>query len=414
MPPRTRVRLLVGFAVAACAGAVGCQTGSVRSGGFPPMLGAMPMTGDPAIASAPVAAPGTVIASSNPAGQPARPAATIGPALSVWQPVQRVTAAKPVAPADGVTRVSNPPSPGGPVPASLDVPQPDAVSATALPGEPVARRQPAYSAWSRSRSSSTRHPVISSDPGHPVVVDAPNLLPPPAPHEFAKQPLPPYVVEPPDILLVSLLKDLALPEQAVDGQHLVRPDGTISLGIYGNVYVAGLTLDEAADAVAAQLHELINKKSIEDIKKGLVVDVIAYNSKVYYVITDGGGYGEQVYPIPITGNETVLDALSKIGGLPPVASKNHIWVARATVDCCHPVLLPVDWCGITKRGCVATNYQIFPNDRIYVASDKWIQLESWLSKRLNPVDRVMGSVLLGASTVNQIKNKAASTGGGVP
>ena len=144
--------------------------------------------------------------------------------------------------------------------------------------------------------------------------------------------------------------------------------------------------------------------------------MLAYNSKFYYVITDGGGYGEQVYPIPVTGNETVLDALSKINGLPPVASKKRIWVARATADCDHPIILPVDWCGIVQRGCVATNYQIFPNDRIYVASDPWIRAESWLSKRLNPFDRAAGSVLLGASTVNQIRNPVGTgTGtGGVP
>ena len=129
---------------------------------------------------------------------------------------------------------------------------------------------------------------------------------------------------------------------------------------------------------------------MEDIKKSLVVDVMAYNSKFYYVITDGGGYGEQVYPIQVTGNETVLDALAKINGLPPVASKKRIWVARATADCDHPMILPVDWCGITQRGCVITNYQIFPNDRIYVASDPWIRAESYMSKWLNPVDRVLG------------------------
>ena len=39
------------------------------------------------------------------------------------------------------------------------------------------------------------------------------------------------------------------------------------------------------------------------------VDVIAYNSKNYYVITDGAGYGEQVYPFPVMGSETVLDAI---------------------------------------------------------------------------------------------------------
>ena len=58
--------------------------------------------------------------------------------------------------------------------------------------------------------------------------------------------------------------------------------------------VAG-QLDEIRSAVAAQLHVTFDKKSIEDIKSQVVVDVIAYNSKVYYVITDGGGYGAQMY-----------------------------------------------------------------------------------------------------------------------
>ena len=251
-------------------------------------------------------------------------------------------------------------------------------------------------AWNRNRSSPPRgsRPSIRSR------------------REFAKQPLPPYVVEPPDIILVQLLKTIALPEAPVDGNHLVRPDGTIGLGVYGNVYVAGLTLDEARDAIANQLHVRLDKTSVSDIKKGLVVDVSAYNSKVYYVITDGGGYGEQVYPIPVTGNETVLDAISKINGLPTVSSKKRIWIARATPGCTNPYILPVDWCGITKKGFAATNYQIFPEDRIYVGSDKFIRADSWLAKRLNPIDRILGTVLLSSSTVNSIKN--GTNGGSVP
>src|SRR5947199_189530 len=83
-----------------------------------------------------------------------------------------------------------------------------------------------------------------------------------------------------------------------------------------------------------------------------------------YVIADGAGYGEQVYPFPITGSETVLDAIGKINGLPAVASKRHIWVARRSPspDCADQIL-PVDWCAITQHGVTATNYQVLPGDR---------------------------------------------------
>ena len=149
--------------------------------------------------------------------------------------------------------------------------------------------------------------------------------------------------------------------------------------------------------------------------KNLVVDVYAYNSKVYYIITDGGGYGEQVYRISATGNETVLDALSQINGLPAVASKKKIWVARATPDHSPPLILPVDWCGIVKSGSAATNYQVFPGDRIYVNSDARIRTDSALGKFLAPVERVLGTVLLGSSTVNSIRNGTnAGTGTGTP
>jgi polysaccharide biosynthesis/export protein len=401
MPQRNCVLFTAGTAacLALCVGGVGCQTTSVGTDGY---------THRVSRAAAPEALPaqGAVVAASF-ALQPPRPAArptANAEEVSGWQPVQRVTAEKPAAPPRGVTRVSAQAPAEGATRAAIEAPvlQPIAVAgATAPPGEPIVPPPPHLEPQA----------VIVGPP--PPAVLAPPVLPPhaTAPREFAKQPLPPYVVEPPDILLVEATPELVKGFQPIAGQHLVRPDGTISLGTYGNVYVAGLTLNEARDAMAAQIHITLDLKPIDEIKKGLVVDVLAYNSKVYYVITDGGGYGEQVYPIPITGNETVLDALSKINGLPPVASKKRIWVARATPDCDHPEILKVDWCGITQRGCAATNYQIIPNDRVYVASDAWIRTESWLSKRLNPVDRLMGSILLGSSTVNSIRTNGRTGAG---
>src|SRR5581483_3121843 len=112
------------------------------------------------------------------------------------------------------------------------------------------------------------------------------------PKEFHKQALPPYVVEPPDVLLIESTQKIA--DQPIRGQHLVRPDGTVGLGIYGSVFVSGMTLDEAKVAIANVLAQRIKDFDI----KNLNVDVLAYNSKVYYIITDGGGYGEQVYRVP--------------------------------------------------------------------------------------------------------------------
>jgi polysaccharide export outer membrane protein len=191
-------------------------------------------------------------------------------------------------------------------------------------------------------------------------------------------------------------------QQLIRGDHLVRPDGTIGLGTYGNVYVTGLTLSEARKAIESHLKEYLDDPKVS-------IDVFAYNSKVYYVITDGAGFGEQVVRFPLTGNETVLDAVSQINGLPAMASKKHIWVARPAPGTeCGEQTLPVDWCAITRKGSTATNYQVLPGDRIYVEADSLITFDNTLSKILAPVERVLGATLLGAGAVNEITNRNSS------
>lgn len=104
-------------------------------------------------------------------------------------------------------------------------------------------------------------------------------------------------------------------KQLISGEHVIRPDGTVALGIYGSVYVNGMTLDEVKAAVEDHLARYMHQPEI-------MVDVLAYNSKVIYVVTDGGGSGESVVRLPFTGNETVLDAMSQVDGLSEVSSKN--------------------------------------------------------------------------------------------
>lgn len=185
--------------------------------------------------------------------------------------------------------------------------------------------------------------------------------------------------------------------QEISGEHLVRPDGTVSLGIYGSVYVAGMTVEEIKQAVEVHLEEFIHQPEIQ-------VDISAYNSKKYYVITDGGGFGETVNPLPYTGNETVLDAIANIQGLSEVSSKT-LWVSRPSpngTDCAQR--LPVDWRAITEDGITTTNYQLLPGDRVYIRADHLTALDSTLAKAFAPVNRIFGVLLLGTATVQRLQN----------
>jgi polysaccharide biosynthesis/export protein len=193
--------------------------------------------------------------------------------------------------------------------------------------------------------------------------------------------------------------------QQTRGEHLVRPDGTISLGGYGCVYVAGMTLAQAKGAIEAHLANYLDRPQVS-------VDVFAYNSKVYYVIADGGGYGQLVYRFPITGNETVLDAIGNINGLPSVASRKKIWVARpAPAHWGCDQVLPVDWHAITQGGSTGTNYQLFPGDRIYVKADPLIAIDNALAKVLSPIERIFGITLLGSATVRSFEGNGGGGGG---
>jgi RNA polymerase sigma factor (sigma-70 family) len=171
-----------------------------------------------------------------------------------------------------------------------------------------------------------------------------------------------YVIEPPDILLVQYASPDAADPVKIAGQRLVRPDGTIGLGQLGSVSVSGRTLQEARDAIAKHLASRLDGFN----PKKLTVEVVASNSKVFYVITEDAEGSEQVYRFPATGSETVLDAVvgAKVTLIGLV--RKRIYIRRLSDDGSASQVLPVDWNAITRGGSTATNYQLRPGDRVFI------------------------------------------------
>jgi protein involved in polysaccharide export with SLBB domain len=192
-------------------------------------------------------------------------------------------------------------------------------------------------------------------------------------------------------------------KQQIAGEHLVGPDGTVTLGCYGSVIVAGMTLAEARTTIESHLSQFLEEPKVS-------VDVFAYNSKVYYVITEGAGLGDRLYRFPVTGNETVLDAISQINGLEQVSSK-RIWIARPNLETGECQVLPVRWSDITACGVPYTNYQLFPGDRVFIAEDKLVALDTGLAKLISPVERLMGFTLLGTATATRLSGPVLRGGG---
>jgi autotransporter-associated beta strand protein len=181
------------------------------------------------------------------------------------------------------------------------------------------------------------------------------------------------------------------------GQYLVAPDGNINMRQYGMVQVMGMTVVELKDVLEKHLSKYIESPEVW-------INVLGYNSKVFYIITDGAGSGDNVRRMPITGNETVLDAMAAVGGLSPLSSK-RIWLSRpSSTNSKKGTILPIDYVAITQQGATETNYQIMPGDRIFIAGDRTIALNNNLGKITAPVERMLGVISLGTSTIRSIKH----------
>lgn len=191
--------------------------------------------------------------------------------------------------------------------------------------------------------------------------------------------------------------------QNILGQFLVGPDGTITLGSYGQVSVVGKTLNQAKAQIEGYLSQFLEAPEIS-------LNVFSYNSKVYYIVLQGAGLGDGVYRFPITGNETVLDAIAQIQGLEQVSSKK-IWIARPSRDSSDVKILPVDWFAVTERGSAETNYQILPGDRVFIAEDKLVAFDTQIAKLTAPLERILGFVLLGTGTVTRLSGPVLQGGG---
>ena len=194
----------------------------------------------------------------------------------------------------------------------------------------------------------TRQPL--SQEAKLLGVDAADL-----PRELRKTLQDPYVVEPGDGLLL-LPADLDSPVRLPSDQTVLG-DGTIDLGKYGRLPVAGRTLPEIEDQVGVTVRKLTPEAGFIDVR------LVNRQSKSFYVLGEVNTPGKY----PLTGADTVLDAILAAGGLTDRASWRNILLVRPTCD--GPgLVLRVDYTAVTQLGAAANNYQLKPGDRVFVPS----------------------------------------------
>ena len=102
------------------------------------------------------------------------------------------------------------------------------------------------------------------------------------------------------------------------------------------------------------------------VRKTVRVEVAAYNSKVFYLITKAdeskGERGDHVVRLSLTGKETLLDAMKYVSG---ILSEKRLRISRPLSRGRGSVEFPVNVPAI-RDGSAEHNYQIFPGDRLFV------------------------------------------------
>lgn len=165
-----------------------------------------------------------------------------------------------------------------------------------------------------------------------------------------------FPLGPEDVLKVTVWKSPDL-----SGEVMVRPDGTITLPLIGDVPAAGLPANVLAKRIGERLTEYISSPIV-------TVQVKEVNSYFIYVL------GEVVKPgkYPLKSYANVMQGISLAGGFAPFASKNKIKVLRNVSfgseghEKKRQVEIPVHYDDILKGTAVPGNFFLRSGDVIVV------------------------------------------------
>jgi polysaccharide export outer membrane protein len=161
----------------------------------------------------------------------------------------------------------------------------------------------------------------------------------------------PYVLGPSDTLKVTVWKQVDL-----SGETTVRPDGTITLPLIGDIHAAGRTPAQVRAEIAQRLATFIKDEAAV-----VTVAVTAINS---YRFTIGGNVER---PGNFSANHfvTVTEALSLAGGPNRFATPEEIVVIRSN-DERGTRRIPIDYTAILTGKRPDSDIVILAGDTIYV------------------------------------------------
>ena len=173
-------------------------------------------------------------------------------------------------------------------------------------------------------------------------------------YDYSKEPDPrkkEYVIGVTDGIHVNVWKN---PELSMTGP--VRPDGTITMPLIGDVHAAGRTASQLTDEIARRLKSFVKEESTP--VSVAVTDVNSYRFTV-------SGNAEKPGIFQLKYYATVADAIAGAGGLNKFASAHKIVILRQQPNG-GVRKIPIDFDRISKGDHPEENIVVLPNDTIFI------------------------------------------------
>lgn len=184
-----------------------------------------------------------------------------------------------------------------------------------------------------------------------------------------------YILSPSDVISVTVRG-----HNDLSGGMQIRPDGKITMQLIDDVEVAGLTPAQVDDLITEELKKYLKEVNVS-------VSVVGFNSKTIHFI---GPTGNAVQ-LPYTGEMTVLDLVTRVGGVPQIAAPENTVIVRGDMQ--EPLMIKVNLKDIIYRG--------DPKDNILLREDDIVILPAnFFSK----VSMVVGNFTRGVSGPTQAVN----------
>jgi hypothetical protein len=174
--------------------------------------------------------------------------------------------------------------------------------------------------------------------------------------------------------------------------EVIRMDGTVTLSDVGEIYLNGLTPDEATQVVREHYAHLVKKTD------SFIVFVTKINSKRYYVT---GVPPYRPKRVNFEGDTLLIDALITAIQNEDLVDTDKILVLRGDPE--NPLQIACDYDAIRSEGLTRDNIMIRENDIIYL-TPSWIGYIAWFVSKITAPLTPIKDLILGAnqtvSTIN--------------